>query len=56
MYLRDKEQLMREIKFKYGKAYHDHMILDVKQEFKNICHSQQEQNLQKLENALERID
>lgn len=30
MYLKDKEILMRDIKFKYGKAYHDHMISDVK--------------------------
>lgn len=37
MYMKDKENLMRDIKFKYGKAYHDHMIMDVKMEFKNIC-------------------
>lgn len=33
MYLKDKEGLMRDIKFKYGKQYHDHMIMDVRQEF-----------------------
>ncbi|CAK75688.1 unnamed protein product (macronuclear) [Paramecium tetraurelia] len=56
MYLKDKEILMREIKFKYGKQYHDHMILDVKQEFKKICLGQQFEQTKKIEQAYNRMD
>ncbi|KAM3140870.1 hypothetical protein pb186bvf_007097 [Paramecium bursaria] len=55
MYLKDKEILMRDIKFKYGKAYHDHMISDVKQEFKNICIEQQISLTKKIEQYFIRI-
>ncbi|CAD8062771.1 unnamed protein product [Paramecium sonneborni] len=56
MYLKDKEILMRDIKFKYGKQYHDHMIMDVRQEFKKICLGQQFDQTLKIENAYIRMD
>ncbi|CAD8059540.1 unnamed protein product [Paramecium primaurelia] len=56
LYLKDKEILMRDIKFKYGKQYHDHMILDVRQEFRKICQGQQFDQKNKIEYAYNRMD
>ncbi|CAD8066720.1 unnamed protein product [Paramecium sonneborni] len=47
---------MRDIKFKYGKQYYDHMIMDLKQEFKKICLGQQFDQKKKIENSYIRMD